>query len=190
MANLTTIFLDRDGVINHKQPEDDYVTSWERFAFLPRVPEAIHLLNVAGLQVIVVTNQRGIARGRMREQDLQEIHHRMREELALHEAQVEAIYSCPHDYGQCDCRKPAIGLFQQAKKDFPEIDFPRAAIIGDSLSDLLPAHELGCKAVLIADAARRVKLLPEISEHGLVLYGIADSLYEWVVRYLATEEVL
>ena len=144
-------------------------------------------MNAAGRRVIIVTNQRGIARGRMRAEDLQEIHRRMRDALARDGAVVTAIYTCPHDYGQCRCRKPETGLFLQAQADFPEIDFAHSAIVGDSLSDLLPARELGCAALLVADAARRDALLPTITAHGLTLYGIADSLYDAVVRFLLNE---
>ena len=74
------VFLDRDGVINRKL-ENDYVKSWDEFHFLPDVIEAIKALNEKGYLVIVVTNQRGIARGLMTEKDLEEIHRRMLQEL-------------------------------------------------------------------------------------------------------------
>ena len=189
MPNFTTIFLDRDGVINRKQPEDDYVTCWQRFEFLPRAVAAIALLHAAGRRVIVVTNQRGIARGRMSVAEVQEIHRRMQEELARRGARIDGIYVCPHDYGECTCRKPAVGLFRQAQADFPAIDFAYAAIIGDSLSDLLPARELGSAAVLVADPARQAELLPVIAAQGLSLYGVADNLYTAVVRIILNDEV-
>ena len=119
-----TFFLDRDGVINRQLP-DDYVKTWREFEFLPRAKEALRLLTEAGLRLVIVTNQRGIARGLMTEADLQDIHTRMLAELSDAGAQIAAIYCCPHDHGQCRCRKPQPGMLRQAQMDFPAIDFAR-----------------------------------------------------------------
>jgi D-glycero-D-manno-heptose 1,7-bisphosphate phosphatase len=164
--NYDTIFLDRDGVINRKR-DDDYVKGWDEFEFLPRVPEALQLLTQAGYRLIVVTNQRGIARGWMTEADLHDIHARMIRELTL--ATIAAIYFCPHDKDQCECRKPQTGLFRQAQRDFPDIDFARSIVIGDSLSDMQAGASLGCRNILIGDDAA---------------YECAASLYEAVVTLL------
>jgi len=102
-----TVFLDRDGTINVKAPEGDYVKSWDEFEFLPGAVDAIRALHESGRRVVVVTNQRGIARGRMTEDDLADIHERMLE--AIGPGVVAAVYHCPHDDGQCDCRKPRPG---------------------------------------------------------------------------------
>ena len=118
------VFLDRDGVINRKL-ENDYVKSWDEFHFLPDVIEAIKALNEKGLPsseakgylVIVVTNQRGIARGLMTEKDLEEIHRRMLRELQRHGARIDDIFYCPHDIkDNCNCRKPQPGMLIQAQK--------------------------------------------------------------------------
>lgn len=151
--NYDTIFLDRDGVINRKL-DNDYVKRWSEFEFLPRVKEALQLLTQAGARLIIVTNQRGIARGWMTEADLQDIHAQMRAELEAAGARIAAIYYCPHDKDQCDCRKPEVGLFLQAQREFPDIDWAQAALIGDSASDMEAGAKLGCRHILIgADAA-------------------------------------
>src|SRR5947207_14295462 len=88
------ILLDRDGVLNEKAPDCDYITSWSRFEWLPGAREALQLLKQAGFPVIIITNQAGIARGLMTEADLRDIHERMQSALAEQDASVDAIYYC------------------------------------------------------------------------------------------------
>jgi D-glycero-D-manno-heptose 1,7-bisphosphate phosphatase len=90
------IFLDRDGVINRKPPEGQYVTSWEDFHILPGVVEGIAQLNRAGFSVIVVTNQRCIAKGLLTAAELDQMHQRMSDCLARAGATIDGIYYCPH----------------------------------------------------------------------------------------------
>ena len=163
-GGIDTVFLDRDGTINHKAPEGDYVKRPEEFSFLPGAKEALRILTDAGLRVIVVTNQRGIALGRMSEADLNQIHELMWAELSDAGAEIAAIYHCPHEQGQCDCRKPEIGMFLAAQRDFPGLEFERSVVIGDSQSDMQAAERLGAAQILIGspqaptilDAARSV----------------------------------
>jgi len=91
------VFLDRDGAINKKAPEGDYIKNWSEFKFLPGVKEAIKRLNKASFLVIVITNQRGIAKGLMTEEDLKDIHTKIIEELKKSGARIDGIYYCPHD---------------------------------------------------------------------------------------------
>jgi D-glycero-D-manno-heptose 1,7-bisphosphate phosphatase len=147
---MRAAFLDRDGTINRKPPPGDYVTSWDEFEFLSGAIDGIKLLNAAGLLVVVVTNQRGIALRRYSEDDLQDIHGRMRKAIEAQGAWVDAIYHCPHDVGECDCRKPATDLFVQAKLDWPQLEFRESVVIGDSLSDMEAGTRIGCKTILIS----------------------------------------
>jgi D-glycero-D-manno-heptose 1,7-bisphosphate phosphatase len=140
---MSTAFLDRDGTINEKAPEGEYVTSAAEFRYLPGAEDAIRLLADAGWRVVVVTNQRGIALGRMTAESVDEIHRR------LLELPIAAIYVCPHEKGACDCRKPGTGLFLQAQRDFPEIDFGRSVVIGDAASDIAAGDALGCRTMLV-----------------------------------------
>jgi D-glycero-D-manno-heptose 1,7-bisphosphate phosphatase len=147
LHRLSAVFLDRDGVINRKAPEGEYVTSWSQFQFLPNALEGLRLLAHAGQPVVVVTNQRGIARGRMSESDLMEIHNRMRRAVADAGARIDEIYYCPHESG-CDCRKPGTALFRRASQDLG-IALADAAMIGDSASDMQAATAIGALRVFV-----------------------------------------
>lgn len=142
----SAVFLDRDGLINRKAEEHDYIKCWSEFSFLPDVPDAIARLNHAGYLVFVVTNQRGVARGLMSAADLQSIHEKMCAELQLRGAHIDGIYVCPHDIGQCHCRKPDIGLFIQAEQDF-QIDKSGSWMVGDSDSDVYAGTNYGVKTI-------------------------------------------
>ena len=146
---MSTIFLDRDGVLNEKMPEGSYVACWADFHLLPDVPEAIGRLNRAGLRVVVVSNQRGIALGLYSGADVEAIHAAFQGVLKGHGAHVDGFYFCPHDKRQCNCRKPQAGLFEQAATDFPAITAATSAMIGDSLSDIEFGRRLGMLTVFI-----------------------------------------
>jgi len=152
-----TVFLDRDGVINRKLPEGQYVTGWQHFHLLPGVPQAIASLNQAGLRVVVVTNQRGIALGLYTSADVNNIHSELNERLAESGAKIDGFYFCPHDKRQCNCRKPLPGLFEQAKKNFPDIQPETSLIIGDSLSDIEFGKNLGLKTIFIEGSSEHQK---------------------------------
>ena len=142
------IFLDRDGVINKKAPEHDYIKKWEEFKFLPNVDTAIKLFNEAGFKVILITNQRGIARGIMSMDDLHIIHKKMCKELALKKAKIDDIFVCPHDEGECNCRKPKPGMFLEAVAKF-DIDVSKSAMIGDHAGDLIAAKAAGVSRLFL-----------------------------------------
>jgi D-glycero-D-manno-heptose 1,7-bisphosphate phosphatase len=146
---LHTVFLDRDGVLNEKMPEGQYVTSWDDFHLLPGVAESIARLNQAGLRVIVVSNQRGIARGLYTKSDVDDIHSRLQSLLQSQGARIDGFYFCPHGKGQCNCRKPLPGLFDEAVIDFPDILAATSAMVGDSLSDIEFGRNLGMPTVFI-----------------------------------------
>ncbi|MDR3740734.1 MAG: HAD family hydrolase [Terracidiphilus sp.] len=148
-GTLVTIFLDRDGVINAKQPEGSYVTRWEEFQLLPGVPQSIARLNRAGIRVIVVSNQRGVALGLYTAADVEAIHTRLQQELADHGARIDAFYFCPHDKNSCECRKPLPGMFEQAQRDFPSIDAASSAMIGDSTVDVEFGRRVGMRTIFI-----------------------------------------
>lgn len=155
MRDITTVFVDRDGTLNVKAREGDYVKSRAEFAFLPGAKDALRLMSSRGLRVIVVTNQRGIALGRMSADDVDEIHAQMLSEIRAGGGEVDAVYVCPHGLDACRCRKPEVGMFLQAKEDFPEISFDRAVMIGDSISDMVAAEKIGAMRILIAPAGRQ-----------------------------------
>lgn len=153
------VFLDRDGIINRRPAEHDYVKSWEEFVLLPGVPQVIKALRESGFLIVVVTNQRGVARGLISAADLEEIHRRMKERLAEANALIDAVYICPHsDEDRCDCRKPAPGLLLKAKEDL-DIDLSRSYLVGDSAVDIKAGKNAGCRTVLLID--EEMACLPE-----------------------------
>ena len=147
--NLRYVFLDRDGVINRKLPEGRYIRHWEDFHLLPGVEAAIATLNRRGIRAIVISNQRGIALGYYTFADVEEIHLRLQQHLSDDGARIAAFYFCPHDIGECNCRKPAPGLFEQAFRDFPDATAGNSLMIGDSISDIEAARNLGMRSIFI-----------------------------------------
>lgn len=132
-------------------PEGQYVRSWQEFQLFPGVPDAIAALNRAGIKVIVVSNQRGIALGRYTTADVDAIHNGLQKLLAASGAHVDGFYICPHDIGQCDCRKPLTGLFERARAEFPETDAQTSVMVGDSLSDIEFGRRAGMRTVFVKD---------------------------------------
>ncbi len=146
------LFLDRDGVINKKMPEGDYVKRWDEFEFLPGAIDALKTLYEDGFEIVVVTNQRGVALGVLREEILQNIHFRMQNELLNKGVKISGIYYCLHDYKDgCECRKPKIGMLVNAARDHG-FDFSDAVYIGDAENDKQAAFEAGCRFIKVDPA--------------------------------------
>jgi D-glycero-D-manno-heptose 1,7-bisphosphate phosphatase len=154
-VGVRTVFLDRDGVINEKAPEGDYVRRVEDLKLLDGAAEAIARLNRAGVRVIVVSNQRGVARGLYSVEDVREIEAALETMLAAKSAHLDGFYFCPHEEGACNCRKPLPGLFEQARADFPEIEAASSVMIGDSLSDVEFGRGLGMRTIFIEGLPNR-----------------------------------
>jgi len=152
MANRV-VFLDRDGTINE---EVGYVNHIERFFLLPRVGQAIQLLNQYGWKAVVVTNQSGVARGYFPESLIYQVHQKMQELLGNEGAHLDRIYYCPHhpDIGvppyrqKCRCRKPATGMIEEAMKELT-LDLSQSYMVGDRGVDIEFAHQIGAKAILV-----------------------------------------
>lgn len=145
-----TLFLDRDGVINQKI-EGDYVRSWSQFSILPTTLPALKILSPIFKRLIIVTNQRGIAKGLITPADLDEIHRQMLLQFKESNIHIDAIYICPHEISdKCDCRKPRAGLFEKAKQDFPDIEYEKSFVVGDSPSDWEAAQKIGAHPIAIA----------------------------------------
>lgn len=145
-------FLDRDGVINRKAPEGQYVTRWEEMEFLPGASEAIRRLNNAGFFVIIVTNQRCVAKGLITADELDSMHARMRREFQTAGAIIDAIYYCPHDnQPPCRCRKPQPGMLLDAAWTH-KVQLGESWMIGDSEHDVQAGQSAGCNtAWVVAD---------------------------------------
>jgi D-glycero-D-manno-heptose 1,7-bisphosphate phosphatase len=144
---VSTIFLDRDGVINENQA--DYVKSWNEFHFLPGSLDAIAKLTQAGHRIVVCTNQAGVARGSLTVEAVEEIHRQMVDAIAKAGGVIEKVYYCPHSKEEnCACRKPRPGMLLQARDELG-LDMGDAVFIGDSISDVLAAIAAGIRAVLV-----------------------------------------
>lgn len=144
-----TLFLDRDGVINRRLP-DDYVKTTDEFEFLPEVPDALRKLAQIFGRIVVVTNQQGIGKGLMTEDDLTRIHDYMCSTIEENGGRIDKVYFSPHLKSEGNARrKPGIGMALEAKKDFPEIDMEKSIMAGDSESDMRFAGQAGMKAVWI-----------------------------------------
>jgi histidinol-phosphate phosphatase family protein len=134
-ARKPTVILDRDGVLNHRPPQAEYVRTPAEFRWLDGALEALALLRAAGYRVIVVSNQAGIHRGAMTTSDLDTVHERMRVEAAQAGGAIDAIYFCPHDWDEgCACRKPKPGMLYQAQQEL-QLDLTRTPFIGDDERD-------------------------------------------------------
>jgi D-glycero-D-manno-heptose 1,7-bisphosphate phosphatase len=144
-------FLDRDGVINEKATENGYIKIWDEMRIFPDVVPAIALLNQAGFRVIVVTNQRCIAKGLLTAAQLEAIHRNMCDEISTAGAKIDAVYYCPHEkHPACDCRKPRPGMLFEAAREY-DIDLGASWIIGDSQADLDAGRAAGCKTALLTN---------------------------------------
>jgi D-glycero-D-manno-heptose 1,7-bisphosphate phosphatase/D-glycero-alpha-D-manno-heptose 1-phosphate guanylyltransferase len=145
-----TLFLDRDGVIN-KQRTGDYVKTWDEFLFLDGVLEALPLLSALFKYIIIVTNQRGVGKGLMTLQALEDIHSRMLHEITAHNGRIDKLYYCTALEENDSNRKPNTGMALQAQKDFPGIEFGKSLLAGDSVSDMKFAGNAGIPAILIGN---------------------------------------
>lgn len=141
------IILDRDGVIN--QDSDQFIKSPAEWQAIPESLSAIAKLNDAGFNVVVATNQSGIARGYFSAETLKNIHQKMETELAAHHGKIAGIFVCPHGpEDNCICRKPKPGLLLEIAKKF-NVQPKEMLSIGDSMRDILAAHAAGAHAVLV-----------------------------------------
>ena len=139
LKKYTTLFLDRDGVINSKI--DGYVQYFSEFNFIDGVLESISDLTDYFDRIIIVTNQQGIGKQLMTEKELIELHSEMVKEIEKNGGKIDKIYYCPHLASlECHCRKPEPGMLKKAKQDFEEIMFENSILLGDSDTDLSLIH--------------------------------------------------
>jgi D-glycero-D-manno-heptose 1,7-bisphosphate phosphatase len=173
-------FLDRDGVINRKAPEGQYVTRWEEMEFLPGAREGVRVLNHAGFFVVVVSNQRCVAKGLITTDELDSLHARMRDEFAAAGVTLDAIYYCPHEnQPPCGCRKPQPGLLLDAARRH-DIDLATSWMIGDSERDVGAGRNAGCHTARLMEDAESTNGSADV---------VASSLLDVVHKILQREEV-
>jgi D-glycero-alpha-D-manno-heptose 1-phosphate guanylyltransferase len=143
-----TLFIDRDGVINHEKKEE-YIRNWGEFRFYEGVKEAMKTFADKFGKIIVISNQRGVGRQLMTEDDLSHIHVNMREAIEKAGGRIDHIYYCTSADNKHSCRKPNPGMAFLAKKDFPGIDFSRSIMIGNKPSDMLFGRFAGIHTVFV-----------------------------------------
>ena len=144
---MSLIILDRDGVIN--EDSDNFIKSPDEWQPLPGSLEAIAALKNAGWQVVVATNQSGIARKLFDLDTLHAIHDKMHRMVREYGGEIDAIFFCPHGpKDECDCRKPLPGLYEQIAKRL-NTSLENVPSIGDSLRDLEAAKTAGAQPILV-----------------------------------------
>jgi len=143
---LKTIFLDRDGVINK---EKQYLYKVKDFEFIDGVFESCRSFNAQGFQIIIVTNQSGIARGFYKEKDFYKLTNWMLNEFKTNNVNILDVFHCPHSVNSdCDCRKPKAGMFIKATSVY-KIDLEHSWMIGDKEEDIQAAINAGIKNTVL-----------------------------------------
>jgi len=149
ITNKKYLFLDRDGVINERI-WNGYITKWEDFHFIEGAIEAIVKFSRHFDRVIVITNQQGIAKGLMSNEDVEKIHGLLMQKISEKGGKIDAIYYCGDLKDKPDnCRKPGVKMAEKAQQDFPEINFEESLMIGDTKSDMEFARNAGFPGILI-----------------------------------------
>lgn len=147
-----TLFIDRDGVINDEKHED-YIHTWDEFKFYKGVKEAFEIFNKKLGVIVIITNQRGVAKGVTKIEDLHLIHKNMQEEIEAAGGRIDHIYVCTEM--ESENRKPNTGMGLQAMKDFPEIDLSKSLMIGNTLSDMKFGRNLGVAINIFLPTTRK-----------------------------------
>ena len=147
-----TLFIDRDGVMNDEKHED-YIHTWDEFKFYEGVKEAFEIFNKKLGIIVIITNQRGVAKGVTKIEDLHLIHKNMQEEIEAAGGRIDQIYVCTEM--ESKNRKPNTGMGLQAIKDFPEIDLSKSLMIGNTLSDMKFGRNLGVAVNIFLPTTRK-----------------------------------
>jgi D-glycero-D-manno-heptose 1,7-bisphosphate phosphatase len=172
-----TLFLDRDGVINHEK-ENSYVLHYGEFVFYEQVKEALRVFASVFGRIVIVTNQRGVGKGMMTAADLQLIHEKMVAEIVLAGGRIDRIYYADSLRDDHPYRKPNPGMALAAREDFPEIDFSRAVMVGNNISDMAFGRNAGMYTVFLKTTSPGQALPdPHIDLAFNSLYELAKHLH-------------
>ena len=149
--NSWSLFLDRDGVINER-PKNDYVKNWSEFYFIDGVLDAIKLFSNKFKYIFIVTNQQGIGKRIMSEEDLAIVHQKMNEEIKRHGGRIDAIYHCPDLATKAlNCRKPGLFMANKSKDQYPDLNFSKSIMVGDTNSDMKFGRNAGMTTVFVGN---------------------------------------
>jgi histidinol-phosphate phosphatase family protein len=147
-----TLFIDRDGVVNDEK-HDDYIHTWDEFKFYEGVKEAFEIFDKKFGVIVMITNQRGVAKGLTKIEDLHLIHKNMLQEIETANGRIDRIYFCTDM--ESGNRKPNTGMGLQAIKDFPAIDLSKSIMIGNTLSDMKFGRNLGVAITVFLPTTRK-----------------------------------
>ncbi len=156
------VFLDRDGVINRKK--EKYVKNINEFEFLPKIFEAIKIINELDFKIIIITNQSVINRNIISKEELDKIHEYMLKKFNEKSCQILKIYYCPHKPDEnCKCRKPNTGMIIEAMEEF-KINLSNSVLIGDSESDIETAKRMKMKSIKIESNGSLIEEIDNIKK--------------------------
>lgn len=181
--NQAAIFLDRDGVINY---DHEYTYQIKDFAFIPDVFKVCRQFIQLGYQLIIITNQSGIARGYYSENDFKKLNHWMLEQFKNNGIKIKAVYYCPHHpvYGlgeykiECNCRKPKPGMLVRAAQEY-QINLSQSILIGDNLSDIKAGKSAGVgKNFLVQTGKKLIDDSSKIADGSFKSLSCIHSLIE------------
>ncbi|MBU1168284.1 MAG: D-glycero-beta-D-manno-heptose 1,7-bisphosphate 7-phosphatase [Proteobacteria bacterium] len=177
-----TVFIDRDGVINRDSP--DYITSVEKFEFLPGSLDAIRTLTLHHYDIIIITNQSVIGRGMITSDTLDQIFMKMKKGVEAHGGRLKDIFFCPHTPDdKCVCRKPKPGMIFSAR-DKHGIDLKQSCMIGDSAKDILCSKNAGIGRAILVRTGNGPKALLELQGKSIVPDHVANDLLDaadWLI---------
>lgn len=148
MSRRPAAFVDRDGTIVQ---EAHYLADPDHVIIVPGAAAALRALRDAGFVIVIVTNQSGIARGLITDEQFRAVQRRVHELLHAQHATIDAVFHCPHhpDFtGPCDCRKPALGMYRASEEQL-NVDLTASIHIGDRVRDVLPALATGGRGYLV-----------------------------------------
>jgi D-glycero-D-manno-heptose 1,7-bisphosphate phosphatase len=168
------IFLDRDGTLNVRPPEHDYLRSPADFYWLPGAEEGAARLAKAGYALAVASNQRGVSRGLVEPATLRAIEALIQRGLARHGCAIEAFRYCVHEKdAECECRKPKPGMLLGLAQEL-DLDLHRSWMVGDSESDVLAGRAAGCRTAFIGTATESCEadlIAPSLNAASALILG-------------------
>jgi histidinol-phosphate phosphatase family protein len=163
LARKPAVIVDRDGTLNVRPPQAQYVTRPEELVWLPGALDALRLLSTAGYTVIVVSNQAGVNRGALTVSQLESVHERLRADAAAAGGRIDAIYVCPHDWDEgCECRKPRPGMLFQAQREY-HLDLTRTFFLGDDERDGQAASAAGSPFAMVSEETPLLDLAHDLT---------------------------
>ncbi len=149
------VFFDRDGIVN-ESPGPGYVERWEDFHLIPAFVESLRVVTQCGYVAVLATNQRGVARGIMSRESVEEIHDNLQKQLKnIYGLELLDIMWCPHNNNECDCRKPLPGMLLSAAQKY-NIDLPASWMVGDSITDIEAGRAAGCRTIYVGNKEKDV----------------------------------